>query len=125
MPKINKDLTLTTLSIASVIRSRKWNNSEIQPWSLLEWAGAMCVEAGECANSAKKIKCIDCNINNIPIEKRTQNTKEELLKEVAKEAADTILYAILVIENAGFDAGQTIREVFNKKSEEYGFSETI
>ncbi len=45
--------------------------------------------------------------------------------ERRKEVADTILYAVLVAARVGVDLQQVLREVFNKKSEEYGFPERL
>lgn len=112
-------LTITAIEVATIIRSRRWHNGA-EDWSLLEYAGAMAGEAGETANIAKKIKRIDCSMNNI-----SKNTREELLKKLAYEVADTILYGILLINKAGFDAEEILREVFNAKSDEYGFPDFI
>lgn len=124
VPKSENRLQITALEIASIIRSKRWHGEDGK-WSLLEWAGAMAGEAGEAANVAKKIKRVDSGVNNIPSDKRTKDTREELCLKLAKEAADTILYAILVINEAGFDSEEIIREVFNTKSEEYGFPEMV
>lgn len=44
----------------------------------------------------------------------------------AKEVADTILYGLLLMARVGVNMPEEVlREVFNKKSEEYGFPECI
>lgn len=85
----------------------------------------MAGEAGEAANVAKKIKRIECGMNNIPTDKQTKETKVELHRKLACEAADTILYGILVIQEAGYDAEIILKEVFNNKSIEYDFPERL
>lgn len=91
-------------------------------WNPLEWAGAMAGEAGEAANAAKKLKRMETGLSNIG----ERLTDIEITRQhVAKECADTIFYAIFLIQRVGYDAEETIRSVFNSKSEEYGFPERL
>ena len=47
-------------------------------------------------------------------------------EKVAKECADTILYALILMARVGvIDPEHVIAEVFNRKSEEYGFPERV
>jgi len=109
----------------SIGRANRWHNGNMDEWSPLEWAGAMCGEAGECANAAKKLKRLEDGIASINEGARNIADVNLAKQAVAKEAADTILYAVLVAARVGIDLQQTIREVFNKKSEEYGFPERL
>jgi NTP pyrophosphatase (non-canonical NTP hydrolase) len=109
----------------NVTRGLRWHGNTLDNWSVFEWAGAMCGEAGECANAAKKLKRLEQNLQTINEEARHYSTIEEAKSVVAKEAADTIIYGILLIHQCGLDAEDVIREVFNKKSEEYGFPERL
>ena len=98
-------------------RGRRWHQGDLQQWTLLEWAGAMAGEAGEACNSAKKLRRIQ-SLNCIP-------ATEKLRMQVAKEVADVIIYGMLIFSILEIDAEEIIRQVFNKKSEEYGFPERL
>ncbi len=91
----------------------------------MEWAGAMAGEAGEACNAAKKLKRIECSVTTVNEAGRHFDSIKEAQVAVCKEAADTILYAVLLILRAKGDPEEVIREVFNKKSEEYGFPERL
>ena len=120
-------LTIKKITAQSVSRNNRWHPKGIDSWSELEWGGAMAGEAGEACNAAKKVKRITDGMDN-----RAGNaTKTELhdlnayRQQVCKESADTILYAILCILRCGGDPEMVLREVFNKKSEEYEFPERL
>jgi NTP pyrophosphatase (non-canonical NTP hydrolase) len=116
-------LDLQSLQKESTARAARWHGEE--DWSVLEWVGAMCGEAGEAANSAKKLKRVITGMANIDARALSPETREQLEEATAKEAADTILYAVLLIEKVGRSAEDVVREVFNKKSIDYGFPERI
>lgn len=120
------DLTLQRLFRENALRAERWH--EDHPWNPLEWAGAMCGEAGEAANAAKKLKRVLDGIANINKGARHLPTIAEAQHEVIKECCDTILYALLLAGSAGATPEtfeETLCEVFNKKSVEYGFPENI
>jgi hypothetical protein len=120
------DLTINKIFDMSVSRAEKWHPGGIEEWSALEWAGAMAGEAGEAANFAKKLKRIETNMKNIKAEAQSQLTLEDARANVAIEVADTILYGVLVMARVGIKNPEKIlRDVFNKKSEEYGFPERL
>lgn len=85
----------------------------------------MCGEAGECANAAKKLKRLTDGIASKNAEGRNYADVNLARQAVAKEVADTILYAVLVAAAVDANLEQTLVEVFNKKSEEYGFPERL
>lgn len=122
-------LTFKTLQEASRTRQHRWHDQDDQ-WTPLEWAGAMCGEAGEAANAAKKLRRLQGKIKNL--DKRgiphgtTVAKQEELYKvSIAGEVADTILYGICLLNAIGIDAETVIRAIFNQKSEEYDFPERV
>lgn len=128
MSEQREDLTFKRLFAANVTRAQRWHANGINDWSPLEWAGAMCGEAGEAANAAKKLKRVESSLQNI--DKRTDvaaimRDNAHYRQEVGKEVADVIIYALLLCARVGVDPEQVIRDVFNKKSEEYGFPERI
>jgi NTP pyrophosphatase (non-canonical NTP hydrolase) len=86
----------------------------------------MCGEAGEAANAAKKLKRLETNMQTINEPGRHYETLQAAREAVAKEVADTIIYGLLLMARAGIaDPEAVIREVYNKKSEEYGFPERV
>jgi NTP pyrophosphatase (non-canonical NTP hydrolase) len=120
------DLTFQKVFRENVDRAQRWHKDH--PWNPLEWAGAMCGEAGEAANAAKKLKRILDGIDNINEKARSLITIPEAQDAVIKECCDTILYALLLAHSAGSNAEtfeSALQHVFNKKSREYGFPEYI
>lgn len=118
-------LTFEQLVEQNVSRANRWHKGGLSEWSALEWAGAMCGEAGECANAAKKLKRLEDGIKSINLADRDLRTEHDAHLAVAKEAADTIIYALLVMARVGIDPECIIRDVFNRKSDEYSFPERI
>lgn len=122
-------LDLKLVQEISISRAKRWHNGDINSWSTLEWAGAMAGEAGEACNAAKKLKRIEDKIKNINLDfGRNLTERSDAYRQVVQEVADTILYGVLVAASVGcvgdkFEA--VVREVFNKKSEEYGFPEVL
>ena len=134
--KLDKATSFNGLQFAqimaqSISRANRWHPGGITEWSALEWAGAMCGEAGECANAAKKLKRLEDGIKSINVNDPDSETvrhfedTETAKRVVGKEVADTILYAVLVAARCGVDLQRVLKEVFNKKSEEYGFPERL
>lgn len=88
----------------------------VKDWSALEWAGAMCGEAGEAANLAKKIKRFETNTNTA----KDPATIEECRSLLAGEIADVIIYADLLAAREGIELGPCVREKFNEVSRRMG-----
>lgn len=121
-------LTFQQLIQANLSRVERWHS--LDDWSVLEWAGAMCGEAGESANFAKKLRCVETEIANN--DKRMFGLvvpKEQLIEVyrqgVGMEMADAIIYGALLCAKAKVDLVQCIRTAFNNKSMEYGFPERL
>lgn len=116
---------MNTLTEINVSRCYHWHGTDgLKDWSVLEWAGAMCGEAGEAANVAKKIKRIQSGMNNLA-EGVADTDLEAARSKLAKEAADTFLYLNLMCAREGVSLAAAIIEVFNAKSDEYGFPEHL
>lgn len=110
----------------NVERCKKWHPGGIEEWSALEWAGAMAGEAGEAANAAKKLKRCESLLQNIYAPGRSIIDADQARIAISEEVADTILYGLLLMARVGTnDPESVIRRVFNRKSEEYGFSERV
>lgn len=116
-------LTIDKLALVSAERSARWHPTPNQEFNLFEMCGAMAGEAGECLNAGKKHRRIQLSLINKSDHPLTDFVTAEAA--IAKEAADTILYAVLVIQQAGHDVGETLRRVFNEKSIECGFPERL
>lgn len=118
------DLTFKALIDANRLRVERWHS--LDSWSPLEWAGAMCGEAGEAANAAKKLKRVDDRIANINLQPgRDLSRREDAIRQIGLEVADTIIYGVLLCARVDVDLVACIREAFNRKSVEYGFPERL
>lgn len=128
---LRRRLTLVAIVEANLSRVEKWHS--LESWSPLEWAGAMCGEAGEAANAAKKLKRVTDQIANedgrLFGQQMSLGDQGALYRaQVIKEYADTLIYGVLLCASVGAtpeEIEQTVRDVFNKKSEEYGFPERL
>lgn len=113
-------LTFLEVSIKNAERCQVWHPRGLQEWSTLEWAGAMCGEAGEAANVAKKIKRVDTML------KGSENTtRTDLLSKFKKEIGDTYLYLDLMAQREGLTMEECARYAFNLTSEKEGFPHRI
>lgn len=106
----------------NAIRGSRWHQGDLTQWSELEWAGAMCGEAGEAANVAKKIRRLSLSLPNREAD-LTQDDSSALREKFGDEVGDTIIYGLLLLSVLGFNASEVIGRVFDRKSVEYGFPE--
>ncbi len=99
-----------SLSFEQLRQKNEERNAEsFQPcaeWTPLEWCGAMCGEAGEAANKAKKLR------RGEPIPATA----------IAMEAADAVIYADLLCSAIGMTLEEALFLSFNTKSEVIGSS---
>lgn len=116
---LRKRMTFADLRTANMLRLPEFKNNLGKPahsepdgsdWTLLEWAGAMCGEAGEASNVAKKFRRGDYCVNNV--------TEVE---ELADEIADNIIYADILAAQADIDLGEAVRRKWNKTSAKIGY----
>jgi NTP pyrophosphatase (non-canonical NTP hydrolase) len=117
-------LTIRALQEINLQRVARWHG--LDDWSPLEWAGAMCGEAGEAANYAKKLKRIESQIPNINLEAGHSVTEaDDAADNIVAEVADTVIYGVLLAARVRRDLEKAVKRKFNQKSEEYGFPERI
>lgn len=91
----------------------------LESWSPAEWTNAMCGEAGEAANVAKKIlRHRDGVAGNVGEDKDLAGLKAKL----ARELADVVIYADLCAAALGQDLATAIVEKFNEVSVRVGSS---
>lgn len=117
---IKKGLSFEVLRAINVSRCTRWH-SDGEAWNVADWTNALCGEAGEAANFAKKIRRIDTNAHGRP----TEQNRDELVDKLGMELADTVIYADLVADFLGLDLAEMIRVKFNRTSVEYGFPERL
>lgn len=114
-------LTFASFSIANAIRCQATTgfNHPIDVWDTSDWFLAMTGELGEAANIAKKLNRIRNGING------NKETEQELRKKLKSELADIFIYLDLLAQHERIDLEEAIRETWNAKSEQIGYSETI
>lgn len=115
-------MNLSEFQKINAARATRWHQGDLNHWTLLEWAGAMCGEAGEAANVAKKIRRITIGLPNKE-SGLTDGDLDGLRTKFGKEVADTIIYGLICLSAIDFDATEVIAAVFDHKSMEYGFPE--
>jgi hypothetical protein len=113
-------LTFLDVAVVNLERCNVWHPQGITEWTVLEWAGAMCGEAGEAANVAKKIRRVDCGIKG-----SDKTDRRELIMKLKKEIGDTYLYLDLLAQNAGLSMGECVTYAFNTTSVKEGLPQRI
>jgi NTP pyrophosphatase (non-canonical NTP hydrolase) len=78
-----------------------------ETWRLVDWTNAICGEAGELANVAKKIKRGDFSQNSA-------------ITELSDEIADVVIYCDLAAWFIGVELADAIRLKFNSVSRRIG-----
>lgn len=112
-------MNLREIQAINAHRAVKWHKGGLNEWTLLEWTGALCGEAGEAANVAKKIRRLQLGLPN-------KEAGLDVLKiKLGKEVCDTIIYGLIILSALGQDAEILMAEVFNQKSIEYGFPDRL
>jgi NTP pyrophosphatase (non-canonical NTP hydrolase) len=113
--------TFRSISETNHRRAVRWHKGGLDEWSALEWAGAMCGEAGEVANVCKKLKRLEDGIS----QKRDKSTGDELIAKLKGKVADVFLYLDLICQRYGIDMRAAIVSKFNLVSEREGFPERL
>jgi hypothetical protein len=111
-------LDFGTLRTVNTRRCVQGFGHALESWSVAEWTNAMCGEAGEAANFAKKmIRHRDAVKGN---SKDADKDLELLKRNLRCELADVVIYADLTAASQGIDLGEAVRETFNSKSVQIG-----
>ena len=115
-------LSFARLRSTNVQRCVEGFRHALGSWSPAEWTNALCGEAGEAANVAKKmLRHRDGVAGNTGDDKSLEKLREKL----GRELADVVIYADLTAASQGLDLGELVRETFNRKSEEIGAKEKL
>lgn len=106
-------LSFLELRSANVPRSVNDFGHLLEEWSETDWGCAAAGEVGEMCNLIKKRR------------RRTTpgfQSKQEAptVEEVAKEAADVVIYLDLLMARMGIDLGEVVRHKFNIVSDRIG-----
>jgi NTP pyrophosphatase (non-canonical NTP hydrolase) len=117
---INSHLTFDRLREINVERCNKVFHN-INEWTPGDWAVAMVGECGEVCNAVKKLRRLQYGKNTA----KDPQTPEEAVKAIAKELADTVIYADLLAARLGIDLGQAVRAKFNEVSMRYNSKITL
>lgn len=120
------EISISDIQAINVERANRWHGGNFHQWSGLEWAGAMCGEAGEAANFAKKLRRYELELEgNQFSDNRPMGGCAGLIAGLAHECADTFLYLTLLAARYDIDLATAVRDRFNAKSEEMGFPERL
>lgn len=129
------DFTIRQMSETNRSRCARWHNDYPAAgrgeWTVAHWSNAVCGEAGELANVAKKLERLrfmgavsardaaKLGTNDVAL------AAKRLYDQLADEVADVVLYADLVLGDYDLDLGAAIARKFNLVSEAEGFPERL
>lgn len=123
--RMNGRITLTDklheFSAINLRRSLRWHPTGLNEWNAAEWSNAMAGEAGEVCNATKKLRRLECGLQ----QNKGPQTRQAALTHIAKEIGDTIVYADLLCQYLGLDLAACIKFAFNDVSEREGFPERL
>jgi hypothetical protein len=114
-------LTFAQLRDANKARVILWHPKGVKDWSGLEWAGAMCGEAGEAANVAKKLKRIEGGLKG----RDSERDMAEMVHLLGMECADVLIYLDLLAYRYNIDLGAAVAEKFNRTSVMHDFPQRL
>jgi NTP pyrophosphatase (non-canonical NTP hydrolase) len=106
----------------NIQRGERFHKMGIAEWSPLEWAGAVCGEAGELANACKKLRRMELSPGQSA---NDYDNREDAINHIASEAAGTFIYLDLLCERLGIDFGEAIANEFNRVSDRAKFPERV
>ncbi|MGA9722683.1 MAG: hypothetical protein WBQ86_09530 [Candidatus Binatus sp.] len=118
-------LTFEELREANLSRGQRWHKGGLDEWSVAQWAVAAAGEMGEICNAVKKLDRIEDGIANISEPNRQLSTREEAVRAIGAEIADTVIYLDLLSQRLGLDMAAEVSKKFNKVSLTYDFPERL
>lgn len=105
------NLTFEQLKTANAARRAENSGGGTEStWTITDWTNALCGEAGELANFAKKVRRSRPN----------DPTLEEAKQDLAYELADIVAYADIIATYLGIDLAKAIKDKFNIVSDRVG-----
>jgi len=112
-------LSFHRFATINMTRCRRWHDP--MGWSPQMWGLAMCGEAGECANALKKLWRHD---EGTHAESQSPD-RDVLVKNVAMEIGDVVVYADLLAQRMGLRLEGCVRDTFNRISVRENFPERL
>lgn len=103
------DMTFREFQKINEVRCKAGFKSSVDDWNRLEWAGAVCGEAGELANLCKKVR----------------RGEQVPTQDIADEIADVFTYLDLLATRCGIDMQEAVRSKFNRVSEKRGCPDIV
>jgi NTP pyrophosphatase (non-canonical NTP hydrolase) len=88
----------------------------IDAWSPTDWACALAGEVGETCNLVKKLRRLDLT-DSTTLELIQNPAAGDLIRDIADELADTVIYADLLAERLNINLGEAVRRKFNETSQ--------
>lgn len=117
-------LTFHQVRVVNRARSHRWHGDK--QWSIADWAVAFAGEAGEVCNAVKKLRRVEDALANISADpKRAITSRQQAIKAIGEELADTFMYMDLLAQSMGIDLEEEIKRKFNAVSERYEFPERL
>lgn len=118
-------LTFEALRAINIVRAMRWHPGGIEEWNIAEWTNAMAGESGEACNAAKKMRRIECKMQQAGGDKPAPKTIEEAKRAILKEVGDTVIYADLVCQRIGMRMEDAVVLAFNQVSVRESFPERL
>lgn len=94
-------------------------NHQLDSWSTSDWFTAVLGELGEAANIAKKLNRARDGVPG------NTASEIELRVQLQRELADTFIYLDLLAQSIGADLSEIVPIVFDMKSKEIGFPDSL
>jgi NTP pyrophosphatase (non-canonical NTP hydrolase) len=110
-------LTFNQLRVVNAERCVRWHSAGITSWSPSDWMTAIVGELGELASLIK--------MRNRERDGLTGNKFSPTDEQIAKEAADVMIYLDLFCAAHGIDLGAAVVQKFNEVSVRNGFPDRI
>ena len=85
-------------------------------WSTSDWGVAFAGEAGEVCDAIKKLNRLEGGTNTA----KDPQSREEAIRKIGDEIADTIIYADLLAHHLGIDLEEAVIRKFNAVSDRMG-----
>lgn len=112
--------SISEISAINLSRALKWHKNGLNEWSVGDWGNALSGEVGELCNLLKKIRRIECEI-----QQAEATDIHELTERAGLEIADVYFYLDLVAQRIGVNLYDVLVKKFNAISVREGFPERL
>jgi len=119
-------LTFAKFSSINHQRALRWHtDGGLLQWNIAEWTNAAAGEMGEACNAAKKLRRIECGMQQSGGDSGVPTDLVEARRKIAQELGDTATYLDLCATRVGWSLEDCLRLAFNSVSEREGFPERV